>query len=197
MKGIQSIIRKSRNPVILLEGTRQLPASEVQNLIHLGESLATEFPQARFRTGNAGGTDENFARGVANINPQQLEYVLPYRTMRKYNMQAGARVISLDELPAGERENIKSKTVSSYPSIAKLIDHYFKTGIKNRVTARALYLLRDTLKVIGSPGLKLQPAVLGIFYVNPEKPDSGGTGHTIRVCKQNGVKVTNQFECTY
>jgi hypothetical protein len=36
--------------------------------------------------------------------------------------------------------------------------------------------------------------MLGIFYVNPEKPLSGGTGHTIRVCKQNNVTVLDQSD---
>ena len=55
-----------------------------------------------------------------------------------------------------------------------------------------MYLLRDSLKVIGSKGLKLLPATLGIFSVNTEKPLSGGTGHTIRMCEKNGVKVLDQ-----
>lgn len=52
-----------------------------------------------------------------------------------------------------------------------------------RLRAKANYLLRDTLKVIGSepaslPGLARPAAAL--FRTNPDNPMTGGTGHTIR-----------------
>ena len=57
-----------------------------------------------------------------------------------------------------------------------------------RLRAKASYLLRDTLKVLGHGG-RLAPPGTGFFYVNPEDAMAGGTGHTIRVCQQLGVPV--------
>ncbi len=101
-------------------------------------------------------------------------------------------MVSLDNLPKSERPNLKAETILSYPSIEKIIDHYFEKQSKSRFAIMATYLLRDTLKVIGSKELILKRATLGIFYVNPEKPISGGTSHKIRVCKQNNIPVLRQ-----
>jgi len=64
-----------------------------------------------------------------------------------------------------------------------------KWAEKNRHTVKALYLLRDTLKVVGSKSLSLAPATAGIFYMDMENPLTGGTGHTISLCSQNNVPV--------
>ena len=56
------------------------------------------------------------------------------------------------------------------------------------------YLLRDTLKVAGSPEQGLRPAAAGIFYVHEDDPMSGGTGHTIRVCLRLSVPVYVQSQ---
>lgn len=194
MNDIINQIKISKNPVVLLEGTRALPKEDIPNLVHFAEKLTTVSPGTLFRTGNASGTDEAFAQGVANVNVFQLEYVVPYATMRKSKLHKGGRIVSLDEVPGNEQIRLKEETVNSYPSIDSLVDYYFKTGYKNRNTVKAMYLIRDTLKVIGSKGLNLLPAAFGVFYVNLQKPLSGGTGHTIRVCEQNGITVSTQNE---
>ena len=53
-------------------------------------------------------------------------------------------------------------------------------------------MLRDTLKVTGDASSGLRPASVGIFYVNEADPMKGGTGHTIRVCRHQGVPVIFQ-----
>jgi hypothetical protein len=50
------------------------------------------------------------------------------------------------------------------------------------------------LKVLGSEQLGLAKASAGIFFVNPENPNKGGTAHTIRVCNANNVPVIMQSE---
>lgn len=62
------------------------------------------------------------------------------------------------------------------------------------VGAKARYLLRDTLKVTGSPENGLPPATVGLFNVNAADSMKGGTGHTIRVCRRRGVPVAFQEE---
>ena len=194
MKELIHQIKNTKNAVVLLEGTRNLPKTKEPSLISFAEQLALGCPDVKFRTGNSSGTDEAFAQGIANINPSLLEYVIPYKTMRKSKLHKKARIVSLDEIPTFEQAQLKAETIKSYPSIANLIDYYFDKGIRNRLSYKAMYLLRDSLKVIGSDGIKLNPATLGIFYVDPEKPLTGGTGHTIRVCKQNKIPALTQGE---
>ena len=54
----------------------------------------------------------------------------------------------------------------------KLIDQ-FVSGKKNRYTIKAAYLIRDTIKAIGTDTIK--PATFGIFYDDLDHPMSGGT----------------------
>jgi len=73
-----------------------------------------------------------------------------------------------------------------------LIKRYRNIGRWEKHTIKLTYLLRDTLKVLGSSSLKLPPATCGIFYVNESNPLAGGTGHTIRVCQTEHVPVMDQ-----
>lgn len=60
----QQLMLSHKNPVVLLEGTRDLPDSDRPKLVALAQFLATQFPHVVFRTGNASGSDEAFAAGV-------------------------------------------------------------------------------------------------------------------------------------
>jgi hypothetical protein len=71
----------------------------------------------------------------------------------------------------------------------KLIKDYV-SGEKNRNTIKAAYIIRDTVKVIGTSEIKA--ANFGIFYIDLKDPESGGTGHTINVCKMNKVPHIDQ-----
>ena len=71
----------------------------------------------------------------------------------------------------------------------KLIDQYV-SGDKNRFAIKASYIIRDTIKAIGTKEIK--PATIGIFYDDLDHPKSGGTGHTMRVCEQNQIPVIDQ-----
>lgn len=72
----------------------------------------------------------------------------------------------------------------------KLVDHYV-SGDNKSSAIRAAYIIRDTVKVLGSK--ELLPATAGIFYDDMVNPRSGGTGHTMDVCEKMGVPVINQF----
>lgn len=87
--------------------------------------------------------------------------------------------------------NISLKTYKSKRNkkTEKLIDQ-FVLGEKNRYTIKAAYIIRDTIKAIGTDQIK--PATFGIFYDDLENPLEGGTGHTMNVCEQNGIPIINQ-----
>jgi hypothetical protein len=71
----------------------------------------------------------------------------------------------------------------------KLIDQ-FVSGDKNRFSIKAAYILRDTIKAIGTD--KIKPTTFGIFYDDLEKPKTGGTGHTMIICEQNNIPIIDQ-----
>ena len=58
-KTFETLVRDSERPVILIEGTRALPAEDRDKLVSL--ATAQGFPEAVFRTGNAERSDEAFA----------------------------------------------------------------------------------------------------------------------------------------
>ena len=71
----------------------------------------------------------------------------------------------------------------------KLIDQYV-SGDRNRYAIKAAYIIRDTIKVTGTEEIK--PATFGVFYDDLDKPMTGGTGHTMNVCKQNDIPIIDQ-----
>lgn len=183
-------------PVILLEGTRQLPAQAHGQLQALTTWLCAEFPRAVFRSGNAEGTDAVFADAVAARDPTRLELVLPHAGMGRKRRPPGARCVALEAMSDTDLERVVAVTREAGRDAGRLGEYYLthRHGPSNAATSKATYLLRDTVKVTGSVTLGLAPAALGLFFVNEEDPTGGGTGHTIRVCEVQGVPVATQAE---
>lgn len=185
------LVSESEAPVVLIEGTRKLLDHDAARLSAFGKWLAENYPHARFRTGNADGADTAFARGVADVDPARLEYVVPYTGHRKKSMATSAYQVSLTDLPQVVEK--RSAYLSAYvsPAYDAIMD---KRDLIPKLKAKAQYILRDTIKVTGVPEQSLPPATVGIFYVNVEDPMKGGTGHTIRVCQHQNVPVAFQDE---
>ena len=181
------LVSAHSNPVVLLEGRREIPEGMAASARRLAYLLAARFPVLRFRSGNATGSDEAFAKGVGELDLARLELFLPYEGHRQA-AAAGARYLSADSLSAGERSIVAEATVSAPPRNRGLVD--FRSP---RLQAKAKYLLRDTLKVTGH-GPTFPAPVAGIFYADHADPMAGGTGHTIRVCKDHAVPVILQHD---
>ena len=173
------------HPVVLVEGRREIPEGMAASARRLAYLLAVRFPALRFRSGNASGSDEAFAKGVGELDPARLELFLPYEGHRQASA-AGARYLSAESLTPGERSIVAEATVAATPRNRGLVD-----SRSPRLQAKAKYLLRDTLKVTGH-GPAFAPPVAAIFYADPADPMAGGTGHTIRVCKNHTVPVILQ-----
>ena len=173
-----------------------MPALAHERLRRLAAWLCAEFPRAVFRSGNAEGADAVFAGAVAGCNPGRLELVLPNVGMGRARRPPGARCLSLDNLPESELEHVVNLTRKAGRDAGRLGEHYLKqrNGPSSAASSKAAYLLRDTLKVVGSEVLGLAPTTMGIFFVNENQPNGGGTGHTVRVCELNGVPVATQWE---
>ncbi len=174
--------------VILLEGKRAVLEEDKPRLTELGKLLCREMKHARFRSGNAPGADELFSDGVAKIDPSRMEIILPYTGHRRQS-SAGYQTHALDNISLAAEPEVTYHTRSDNRK-AKLVDD-FAGGITNRFTIKAAYLLRDTVKVIGTRS-GISKATFALFYDDLNNPGQGGTGHTMQVCKNNAVPFADQ-----
>jgi hypothetical protein len=189
---LQLLLSGTATPVILLEGTRQLPVEKRPVLADVGRKLAKAFPLAVFRSGNATGTDEAFAAGVATVPGSKLQLVLPTPGMGRSRRPTSATCLALDDLSLEERQHLARESLAASPENHRLFDLYLRGQSGNPAYAKAQYLVRDALKVIGSPARQLAPATVALFFINNIGPTSGGTAHTIRLCERQKVPVFTQ-----
>ncbi len=185
-----NLVSRDSSPVILLEGRRSIPAADAVLAVRLGRFLASEFPYARFRSGNAEGSDAAFSEGVALADPTRLEVVVPYATHRKKARVDGAAYVSPQEVDRLCEPELLQETMNATPANKNLIAQYGRSG---PAASKAAYLVRDTLKVLGIDG-RLSKPVAALFWVDLSDLEAGGTGHTIRVCRQQNVPVFFQDE---
>lgn len=188
------LLHHAATPVVLLEGTRQLPPAKRQALVELGRFLAQTFPQIVFRSGNAVGTDEAFAAGVASVPGAKLELILPTPGMGRSRRPPGATCHVLDELALEDRQHLARASLAASPENHRLFELYLRGQSGNPAYAKAQYLVRDALKVHGNPPLQLAPATVALFYINNVGPTSGGTAHTIRLCERQEIPVFTQHD---
>ncbi|NTX00101.1 MAG: hypothetical protein HGB35_09305 [Geobacteraceae bacterium] len=187
---LASLINAVDNPVILHEGRRSIPVDAYEQASAVARFLAATFPKVRFRSGNATGSDEAFSKGVAAVDPARLQVVAPYRSHRNNARFDGASYQYPDVLSLGQKEHIVAKTIFASPKYSALMGLLDKTG---SLAAKADYLIRDTMKVVGFSE-EFPKVTAALFYVDPCYPMSGGTGHTIRVCQKEGVLMVFQHE---
>ncbi len=189
---VKSVLIAIQNPVILLEGKRNVLEEDRDNLINIGRMLAIKFPHAIFRSGNADGSDNLFIQGVASVKDSKIELIVPYRGHKKQNIPANAKVFAINEVNFNcETYFVElTKKLLSKRS-AEAIDKYIMNNkVTTQATTKAAYLLRDTLKVTGFGDLK--PASIGIFYDDLNKPESGGTGYTMLTCRTLNIPYFKQ-----
>jgi len=116
-----------------------------------------------------------------------LQVITPYTGHRKKTNQA-YETVSLDNIDmASDHEIVYQSKIDKKNN--KLIDRYV-SGERDRFAIKAAYLIRDTVKAIGTD--EIGPATFGLFYDDLENPLAGGTGHTMKVCKENDIPILNQ-----
>jgi hypothetical protein len=175
------------NSIVLLEGKRNVLEADKQKLIALGRLLTSKTTRMTFRSGNAEGSDQFFSDGVTAVDNKRLQVITPYAGHRQKTNQAH-ETISLDEINIAAEPDIVYQSKRNKKT-EKLIDQ-FVSGNKNRYSIKAAYIIRDTIKAIGTD--KIKPATFGIFYDDLDNPMSGGTGHTMNVCQQNNIPLIDQ-----
>ena len=177
------------NAVILLEGKRVVFEEDQTKLTQLGQLLATLSTRMKFRSGNAEGADYYFSKGVASVDKNRLQVITPYAGHREKSNLAGV-TYSLDDINlAYEHELIRQS--KSNKKTANLIDKYVG-GKRDRYSIKAAYIIRDTIKVLGSEAISA--ASFGLFYDDILNPKTGGTGHTMHICEKKNIPVIDQHE---
>lgn len=174
--------------IVLLEGKRKVMAEDEDKLRLLGTLLARKSIHMCFRSGNASGSDELFSLGVADVDPSRLELIKPYSSHRKSAFNE-SKSYSMDDVNLAEEPEIVYHS-KQHPQMAGLVDKYMNQ-VRNRLTMKAAYILRDTVKVKGTLS-GISPASVALFYDDLSIPMQGGTGHTISVCKNLLVPYCDQ-----
>jgi hypothetical protein len=165
------------NSIILLEGKRDVLEIDKEKLIKLGELLVSKTTKMLFRSGNADGADYYFSIGVTSIDNSRLQVITPYAGHRS-NSNRAYETISLDEINITEESEVVYQSKTNKKTV-KLIEKYV-SGARDRYSIKAAYIIRDTIKVLGTHDIK--PATFGLFYDDLDHPKEGGTGHTINIC---------------
>ncbi len=173
--------------IVLLEGKREVKAKDIPLLQALGKFLAENTEHIIFRSGNAAGSDQHFSDGVASVAASRLEVITPYTDHRKTTNRA-YRTYPLDNINVAEEPEVIYHS-KAHKKTAGLVDKYI-AGDKGRFAIKAAYILRDTVKVVGTS--TIPQAAFGIFYDDLDAPEQGGTGHTMRVCDECNVPRINQ-----
>lgn len=173
--------------IVLLEGKRNVLEEDKQKLFALGKLLTEKTKHILFRSGNASGADTYFSEGVCILDPNRLQAIIPYTTHRKKQNKA-YYTQSLDNINIAEEGEVVYQSKAN-KNMGRLVDKYVEGDI-NRYTLKAAYIIRDTVKAIGTKDIP--PATFGIFYDDLKKPMQGGTGHTMSVCEKNNIPIVNQ-----
>jgi hypothetical protein len=173
--------------IVLLEGKRAVAMEDADKLRQLGRLLALNTQHIKFRSGNAPGADQYFSEGVMAVDISRLQLVKPYKTHRS-NALPNSYAYSLDDLNLAADDDLVKKSMVNERT-ERMVKHYV-TGARDGSAMKAAYLIRDTMKVIGAEGLP--PAHFAVFYDDLNNPCTGGTGHTMQVCRQNKVPFVDQ-----
>lgn len=187
-KEFSDLISDATNPVILIEGRRTISPEIAESAGKVAAFLAGRFPDLKFRSGNANGADEAFTAGVLEVSPERLQVVTPYASHRKKQRHPLALYDSPESLSPAELADIKAQSIAATPGNKGLVNCYQRGG---KLGSQAACLIRDTMKVAGISG-RLAPPTAALFCIDPANPEAGGTGHTIRACRNAGVPVVFQ-----
>ncbi len=174
--------------VVLLEGKREVADADKLKLVDLGKLLTEKTRHMIFRSGNADGADNYFSQGVAEMDAERLEVIIPYTGHRKKTNIAN-KTYDLDSIDLKNEKDVIEQSIKN-KKLKNLISKYV-SGVRNRNTIKAAYIIRGTVKVIGTS--IISKASFAIFYDDLDKPKTGGTGHTMLVCEQNNIPVINQI----
>jgi hypothetical protein len=173
--------------IVLLEGKRKVKGEDQEKLSRLGKMLAEKTTHILFRSGNAEGSDAFFSKGVCSVDAKKLQVITPY-TNHRAQQNLAFETIALDQLDLEQEQEVIEASVINKKN-KNMIRQYLK-GEHKMLKIKGAYLIRDTIKAIGTR--KIKPASFGVFYDDLEEPKSGGTGHTMMICESNNIPFVDQ-----
>ena len=176
------------NSIVLLVGKRDVMEADKPELVRLGEVLTQKTNNIIFRSGNADGADQLFSEGVIKINSKKLQVITPYSGHKIANNNA-YQTIPLDSINLAQEPDVVY-TAQKNREVKGLVVEYMK-GADKRLKSKGAYILRDTVMVTGTKA-GILPAYFAIFYDDLKKPQQGGTGHTMLMCKEKNVHFIDQ-----
>lgn len=182
----------TKDTIILLEGKRNVLEEDREKLKELGKLLATRMPLANFRSGNAPGSDDLFKEGVASVDPTRFHVIIPDSGHGKQRRK-GITSYSLDDMQITNEDRVVYES-RKYKKTEKLVDRYL-SGVRDKTTHYITPIIRDAIKVIGHG--EIPPATVALFYDDLSNPEDGGTGFTMKTCRDNGVPMYDQRIWTY
>lgn len=167
------LIQKADRPVVLLEGSRDVPLEFQGQMEQLAARLMRTFPHLVARSGNADGSDQAWARGVNSVDPKRLDLVLPVPNYKGKRIETGNQALSLAEAPPYDAQAAKALTREHYVSGSNMGG----TAYDGLPAYKKTYLDRDALKVLGWGDYRNKrcKAMAALFYLNPNKKHGGGT----------------------
>ena len=110
----EDIVATARHPVVLLEGSRDVPLDVQRRMEALADRLMRTFPKVIARSGNAEGSDQAWARGVNAVDPKRLQLVLPVPNYRSAAIETGNDVMALQDAPPQDYQTARSLTREHY-----------------------------------------------------------------------------------
>lgn len=177
----------NNDSIIILAGKREVAKADEEKLVQLGQLLAKRTKNALFRSGNASGADYLFSSGIAEIDNTLLQVITPWEGHRR-KFELTKDVIPLESIDLHRESEVVLQS-KLHRSTERLIDSYISREKAGNYMAAA-YIIRDTIMVIGTE--ELSPATFGIFYDDLNKPERGGTGHTLKTCRRNNLPYIDQ-----
>ena len=176
-----------KDTIILLEGKRNVRDEDREKVIELSNLLASRMPLVNFRSGNATGSDDLFKEGVASVDPTRFHVIIPDSGHGK-KRRVGITSYSLDDMQITNEDRVIYES-RKYKKTEKLVDRYL-SGVRDKTTHYIAPIIRDAIKVIGHG--EIPPATVALFYDDLSHPEDGGTGFTMKTCRENDVPFFDQ-----
>jgi hypothetical protein len=121
------------------------------------------------------------------VDASRLRILAPYAAHRRKDRYPDARYDSPNSFGRVQEESILRATIAATPCNKDI----FAANAPPRLPVKAGYLIRDTMKAMGYSENDPAPTVAS-FMFDMADIEVGGTGHTIRVCRQVGGPVLLQ-----
>jgi hypothetical protein len=173
--------------ILLLEGKRTVLEEDKLKLISLGKLLALNTSKMLFRSGNANGSDYFFSLGISSVDNSHLQVITPYSGHRQETNLA-FHTVCIEDINIAQEPKVIYQSQRNR-KMKNLIEQYV-LGQRNHYSIKAAYIIRDTIKAIGTN--EIRPATIGVFYDDLTAPKQGGTGHTMMICENNNIPIINQ-----